>query len=141
VRGNEADLLSKILLRFEDVRARITDLEKLRADSLKEKEEYTRLRDELQKSGRRDEAVEYSRLAAGKSRIAFHSIVNIRFLALSSIGLFDLAGSVYSGVKEPSPELVDTFTRVQGIYKEIADKYILEGDRERLDKKQRKRKK
>jgi hypothetical protein len=141
VRGNEADLLSRVLLRFEGVKERIAGYEEVRAASLKEKEEYVRRRDELQKAGRRDEAVEYSRLAAGKSRIAFHSIVNIRFLALSSIGLFDLAGSIYSGVKVPPPELADTFTSIQSIYKEIEGKYVLEGDRERLDKKQRKRKK
>jgi hypothetical protein len=141
VRGNEEDLLSRILLRFEDVKTRISGLEELRAVSLKEKEEYIRQRDELQKAGRRDEAVEYSRLAAGKSRIAFHSVVNIRFLALSSIGLFDLAENIYSSVKEPTPELADTFTSVRSIYEEIEGKYILEGDRERLEKKQRKKKK
>lgn len=141
VRGNEADLLSRILFRFEDVKTRIAGLEELRAASLQEKEEYIRLRDSLQKAGRKDEAVEYSRLAAGKSRIAFHSVVNIRFLALSSIGLFDLAESIYSGVKEPSPELADTFGGIRGIYEEIESKYILEGDRERLEKKQRKKKK
>jgi hypothetical protein len=67
--------------------------------------------------------------------------VNIRFLALSSIGLYDLAESIYSGVKAPPPELADTFTGIRNIYKEIESKYILEGDRERLEKKQRKKKK
>jgi hypothetical protein len=139
--GNEADLLSRVLLRFEDIEKRIAGYEELRAASLKEKEEHIRRRDAFQKAGRKDEAVEYSRLAAGKSRIAFHSVVNIRFLALSSIGLFDLAGSIYSGVKEPPRELADTFSSIQRIYKEIESKYILEGDRERLEKKERKRKK
>jgi hypothetical protein len=140
VRGNEADLLSRVLLRFENVKTRIAGFEELRAANLQEKEEYIRQRDALQKAGRKDEAVEYSRLAAGKSRIAFHSVVNIRFLALSSIGLFDLAESIYSGVEEPSTELADTITGIRNIYKEIESKYILEGDRERLEKKQRKKK-
>ncbi len=73
VKGNEADLLARILLRFEEIRNQIASYEELRASSLKEKEDLVRRRDELQKAGRRDEAVEYSREAAGKSRVAFHS--------------------------------------------------------------------
>lgn len=135
VKGNESNLLTRILEKFRDIDAQIRDYEQLRERSLKEKEEYLKSRDKLIGEGKTDEAAEYSRMAGDKSKTAYHSIVNIRFLALSSIGLFDMAERIYIGVEQPTKELTSLFESIQKIYVKIDEKYIMEGDRERLEEK------
>ena len=139
IKGNEADLLARILVRFERIRDEIKGYEETKSSSLREKEEQIRRRDEMQRQGKKEEAAEFSQLAAQKSKIAFHSTVNIRFLALSSIGLFDLATGVYSSVAKPLRDLTGTFETIKSIFRDIESKYLLKGDRERLEKKAKKK--
>lgn len=140
IKGNELIFLGRIQERFKVIDAQIKSYERIRADSLKEKEEYLKKRDELVAEDKTDEAIEYSRKAGEKSKLAFHSIVNIRFLALSSIGLFDMAERIYSGIEKPVKEQTDAFESIKQTYKEIEKKYIWEGDRERLEQRAEKKK-
>jgi hypothetical protein len=140
IKGNETDLLARILVRFEGIRDEIKGYEETKSSSLREKDEQIRRRDEMQKQGKKEEAAEFSRLAAQKSKIAFHSTVNIRFLALSSIGLFDLAAGIYSSVAKPPRDLADIFETIKSIFRDIESNYLLKGDRERLEKKAKKKK-
>jgi len=140
VKGNEQLLLNKFLLRFEELDAQVRDYEEIRANAEKKRDEYVTTREKLREEGRDEEANEYSRKAGAEGKIAYHSLMNIRFLALSSIGLYDMAVDIYSGVKEPSKELAGTFKKIQYIYDAIENKYIYKGDRERLEEKARKKK-
>ena len=140
IKGNEAVFLEKILTRFQKIDAKIKDYERIRAESLKEKDGFLEKRDEYKEKDDMDKASEYSKKAGEVSKKAFHSIVNIRFLALSSIGLFDMAESIHKGVDTPSGEQEDIFEKIDVIYKDIEDKYIREGDRERIEQKAQKKK-
>ncbi|HEB31992.1 MAG TPA: hypothetical protein ENI15_14145 [Spirochaetes bacterium] len=140
IKGNEIVFLNKILVRFQAIDAKIKDFERIRAVSLKEKEVLLKKRDESKEKGNMDEASGYSKKAGEVSKKAFHSIVNIRFLALSSIGLFDMAENIYKGVEKPSGEQKDIFEKIDVIYKDIEDKYIRAGDRERIEQKAKKKK-
>jgi hypothetical protein len=135
VEGNEGVLLGKILTRFREIEAQIRENEKIREDALKQKEEYLKKRDEYLAQEKQQEATEYSQKGRSVSKKAFHAFVNIRFLALSCIGLVDLADSVYSGVEDPAKELTDTYDEIRSIYAQIEKKYVFEGDRERIEKK------
>lgn len=139
IKGNETVFLKKILARFQEIDAGIKDYERIRAESLKEKEVFLKKRDEFKEKDNMDEASAYSKKAGEVSKKAFHSIVNIRFLALSSIGLFDMAENIYKGVETPSGEQKDIFEKIYVIYKDIEDKYIREGDRERVEQKAQKK--
>jgi hypothetical protein len=134
VKGNELSFLLKIHDRFREIESQIRDFETIRERMLAEKEELIRKRDELLEAGKKDEAAQYSREAGGKSKKAFHAIVNIRFLALSSIGLLDLAESTYNEAEDPSADLNEAYVNIKQIYQWIENKYIKEGDRERLEK-------
>jgi len=140
VKGNETQLLGRILERFKEIDAQIKAYEVTRANAQHKKEEWLKQRDKLMAEGKNDEAAEYSKKAGGESKLAFHSLVNIRFLALSSIGLHDMAERIYTGIEKPPKEADELFDEIKKIYKGIEDKYILEGDRERLEKKAQKKK-
>jgi hypothetical protein len=134
VRGNEAQLLTRIRDRFRGIRDEIARLEQVRAEALSRRERFLAERDRLQEEGQQEEAVAASREAGKASRLAFHSLVNIRFLVLSSIGLRDTAKRIYEGVEEPSRDLTVLFGEINLIYEGISAKYIVKGDRERLEK-------
>jgi len=140
VKGNELKLLDRVFIRFTEIQEKIKEYEQIREKSLEEKESFLEERDRLLKEGKEDEASEFSRKAGTKSKIAFHSIVNIRFLALSSIGLYDMAQRIYQGVEEPSPELSDLYENITEIFEAIEKAYIREGDREMLEKKAERKK-
>ncbi len=140
VKGNEIPLLGKILDRFRGIEADIKKNEVMRADAQKKKDEFITERDRLADEGKKDEADQYSKKAGEQSRLAFHTFVNIRFLALSSIGLFDMAERVYTGIEKPPKEATDLFEEIKAIYKNFEAKYLYEGDRERLEKKAEKKK-
>jgi hypothetical protein len=135
VKGNEAGLLERILTRFRGIEEEIRENEKIREEALTQKEEYLKKRDEYLAQEKQQEAAEYSKKGRSVSKTAFHAFVNIRFLALSCIGLIDLADSIYSGVEAPEKELTDTYDEIHSIYAQIEEKYVFEGDRERLEKK------
>lgn len=137
VKGKELPLLKKVLERFREIDNQIREYEIIREETLKEKEEFLAERDRYIKEGKDDLALESSRKAGGRSKMAFHSIVNIRFLALSSIGLYDMSSRIYKSVKKPTKELAATFKEIKGIYKGIKDRYIRAGDRKRLERKER----
>jgi len=139
IKGNELKILSEILVKFEDIDANIKRYEGIRENSLKEKDEYIQLRDKYLSENNSEKASEYSKLAGGKSKTAFHSIVNIRFLALSSIGLMDMAKRIYSGIEAPSEKIKDTYEEIQKLYSSIEKNYIKEGDRARLENKAKKK--
>ncbi len=140
VKGNEVSLLDKILSRFRGIEADIKKNEVMRADAQKKKDEFITERDRLLDEGKKEEADTYSKKAGEQSKLAFHSFVNIRFLALSTIGLFDMAERIYTGIEKPPKEASDLFEQIQKIYKDIEAKYLYEGDRERLEKKAEKKK-
>ncbi|MGQ9616139.1 MAG: FecR family protein [Spirochaetota bacterium] len=140
VKGNELRLLERILEKFGDIQNQIKQYEDIRERALREKDQYISERDRLLTEGKKEEAGEYSRKAGEKSKLAYHSFVNIRFLALSSIGLNDMGERVYKGVVSPSDEMNEIYGQIQKIYKGIEDKYILEEDRERLEKRAQKKK-
>ncbi|UCB45105.1 MAG: FecR domain-containing protein [Spirochaetota bacterium] len=135
IEGNELNLLEKMLERFVELQAEIRDNETIRENALEEKEALIAKRDELYDAGKEEEATEYSIKAGNKSKRAIHALVNIRFLALSSIGLYDMAERIYTGIEEPSKEIVDVFAEIKEIYRWIEEKYIMAGDRERLEEK------
>jgi len=135
VKGNESALLDKILSRFREIESQIRENEQSREDALKQKEAYLKKRDEYLELGKQQEATEYTKKGRSVSKKAFHAFVNIRFLALSCIGLVDFADSVYSGVEAPEKELTETYDEIRSIYNQIEEKYVFEGDRERLEKK------
>lgn len=140
VKGNETALLGQIKGRFEDIALDITDYELIREEALKAKEGYISMRDELLQEGKTDEASEVSKKAGTESKRAFHSIVNIRFLALSSIGLYDMSERIYRGIEAPTAEQTALYTDIGSIYGGIEQKYVLEGDRERLEEKAKRKK-
>jgi hypothetical protein len=131
--GNETVVLERISLRLEEINLEIIEYEGIRENALREKDRYFMLRDELLEAGKNEEASDVSKKAGVESKRAFHSIVNIRFLALSSIGLFDMAERIYTGIEAPTAEQDLLFTEIKKIYSAIEDKYVLEGDRERLE--------
>jgi len=139
IEGNEVPLLKKILDRFHDIDADIKKNEVVRQDAQKKKDEFIKERDKLLDEGNKD-ADQYSKKAGEQSRLAFHAFVNIRFLALSSIGLFDMAERIYTGLEKPPKEATDLFEEIKKIYENIEAKYLYEGDRERLEKKAEKKK-
>jgi hypothetical protein len=134
VEGNEELLLARILDRFTDIQTQINDHERLRAEALAEKEQLIQERDRLLARGEDEEASRVSREAGGRSKLAFHARVNVRFLALSSIGLYDMAQRIYAGIPRPTAEVEETYARITRVYTWIEERYILEGDRERLEK-------
>jgi hypothetical protein len=140
VKGNETALLGQIQNRFEDITLDIGNYELIREEALMEKERYISKRDELLEAGKTGEASEFSKKAGSESKKAFHSIVNIRFLALSSIGLYDMAERIYTDIEAPTEEQQALFTGIKTTYGGIEQKYILEGDRERLEEKARQKK-
>ena len=87
IKGNETVFLEKILVRFQEIDAGIKDFERIRAEFLKKKEILIKKRDKFKEKGNMDEASGYSKKAGEASKKAFHSVINIRFLALSSIVL------------------------------------------------------
>ena len=135
VKGNETALLGQIQSRFEDLAREIGNFELIREEALMEKERFTAKRDELIEAGKAEEATESAKKAGSESKKAFHSIVNIRFLALSSIGLYDMAERIYTDIEEPTEEQRELFTGIKTTYGGIEQKYVLEGDRERLEEK------
>lgn len=137
VKGNETALLGQIQNRFEDIALDIGNYELIREGALMEKERYIAKRDELLEAGKTDEASEFSKKAGSESKKAFHSIVNIRFLALSSIGLYDMAERIYTDIEAPIEEQQALFTGIKTTYGGIVQKYVLEGDRARLEEKAR----
>jgi len=139
IKGNELKILKEILIRFEDINAQIKKYEEIRENALREKENYITLRDKYINENDNEKASDYSKKAGGKSKIAFHSIVNIRFLALSSIGLYDMAKRIYSGIEVPSLDIEDIYNHIQKIYNSIEESYIKAGDRERLEEKVKKK--
>jgi hypothetical protein len=140
IEGNELDLLQKMLVRFKELKDQIEEYEIIRKQSLEEKDAMIEKRDELYEAGKEEEATEYSIKAGDKSKRAIHALINIRFLALSSIGLYDMADRIYTGMEEPSKDIVTVFDEIQEIYRWIEEKYIREGDRERLEEKATQRK-
>lgn len=139
VKGNEVELLTRILTKMEDISSRIAEYEETRADSLKKKDEYLALRDKHAGEGDEEKAASYSRMAGTESKRAYHSLVNIRFLALSAVGLSDMAQRIYTGMEEPTEEADQLYENIQDRYRSIEEKYIWEGDRERLEKKAEKK--
>ncbi|MFW6181199.1 MAG: FecR domain-containing protein [Spirochaetota bacterium] len=134
VEGNEELLLARILDRFTELQAQIREQEHLREEALAEKERLIQERDRLLARGEDEEASRVSREAGGKSKLAFHARVNVRFLALSSIGLFDMAQRIYAGIPRPTAEVDETYAGITRVYIWIEERYILEGDRERLER-------
>ena len=133
VEGNESALLQQVQYRFDAIAQEIGSYELIREEALMEKERYTALRNEQLEAGNAEEASAAAEQAVIESKKAFHSIVNIRFLALSSIGLFDMAERIYTGIEEPTEEQQRLFTGIETTFGGIAQKYVLEGDRERLE--------
>lgn len=140
VEGNEELLLTRILDRFTEIRTQIQEYERIREESLTEKERLIKERDRLLAEGEEDEASRASREAGSKSKLAFHSRVNVRFLALSSIGLYDMAERIFSGIQEPTSQAEGVFAEIKRIYTWIDERYILKGDRERLEKRAERKK-
>ena len=135
VKGNETTLLRRIQSRFEGLAQEIGNFELIREEALMEKERFTVNRDELMEADKAEEAAESAKKAGSESKKALHSIVNIRFLALSSIGLFDMAERIYTDIEEPTEEQRELFTGIKTTYGGIEQKYVLEGDRESLEEK------
>ncbi len=140
IKGNEKPLLIKILKKFEEINEEISRYEEIRAKALEDKREYVRLRDKLIAEGKKQEAEEYSRKASLRGKLAFHSLISIRFLALSSIGLKDMADSIYNTIVSPEKEIIDIYKNIEKIYSDIEKRYIRKGDRERLEKRAKKKK-
>ena len=140
IKGREGELLTRILKKFQGIDSEIKNYEKIRSDSLKRKDEDLRLRNAKLAENNNEEATLYSKKAGLEGKKAFHSIVNIRFLALSSIGLKDMADSIFSTIERPSKHIKDVKSRIDNIYSAIKEKYIKQGDRERLEKKSKKKK-
>jgi hypothetical protein len=140
VQGNEQELLRKILTRISDIKKQIEEYERIREQSQAERDRLVQERDRLLEDGRDEEASKTARQAGGESKRAFHALVNIRFLALSSIGLYDMSERIHAGVQQPSDQITETYTEIGQVYAWIRERYILEGDRERLEEKQTGRK-
>ena len=140
IKGNEGEILGKILKKFKEINSNIIKYETIRSESLKKKGEYIKLRDTKLAENKKDEATFYSKKAGLESKIAFHSIVNIRFLALSSIGLKDMADNIYKSIERPSENIKNVKANIDEIYNSIKIKYIRRGDRERLEKRSKKKK-
>jgi hypothetical protein len=133
VHGNETSLLRSIGGRFDEISGDIADYERIRETALKDRDRYLAQRDALMEEGRSEEAAEASKKAGQESKVAFHSLVNIRFLALSSIGLYDMAERIYTGIATPTTEQEALFSGIQATYDNIESRYVVEGDRERLE--------
>jgi len=140
IKGNELYILTKILKKFKEIDEEIKQHEKIRSESLKKKMEYLKLRDTSLAENKNDEASQYSKKAGIESKRAFHAIVNIRFLALSSIGLKDMADNIFRSIEKPSTKIRNIKANIDEIFDSIEDKYIYKGDRERLEKKSKKKK-
>jgi len=140
VKGNEQKLLLKILDRIREIDAQITEYETLREQAKERQKEYVEKRKSLREEGREEDANEYARKAGIEGKAAFHLMMNLRFLALSSIGLHDLASEIYGEVEKPDEQLSDTYEKINGIYSDIERRYIYEGDRETLEKRARQKK-
>jgi hypothetical protein len=140
IKGNELDLLQRMLNKFEELYKQVKEHEIIRTQALTDKESLLKKRDEKVDEGAMEEASEYAKRANERGRIAFHSIINIRFLALSSIGLYDMAERIYTGIDGPSEEIIAVFEEIQKLYRWIEEKYIREGDRVRLEEKATQRK-
>lgn len=140
IEGNELDLLQKMLVRFKELKDQIKEYEVIRAQALSDKDSLLKERDEMVDKGDTEEASSYAKKANERGKVAFHSIINIRFLALSSIGLYDMADRIFTGIEQPSEDIVTVFDEIQEIYRWIEEKYIREGDRERLEEKATQRK-
>jgi len=140
IKGKELELLGRILGKFKEINYQISDYERIREEALQKKDEYIRIRDELAEEGKTEEATKYSKEAGTWSKRSIHALVNIRFLALSSIGLYDMSQMIYTGVEKPEKPLIDTFEEIKTIYEDIERRYIFAGDRERLEEKARKKK-
>ena len=140
IKGREEELLGLILEKFDSIISEIKDYEELRKKALSEKQVFLEKRDEALEKGDEQSASEYTRLAAEKSKIAYHAIVNIRFLALSSIGLFDMSEMIYKGIEKPSRAIRDICAAITEKYGYIEKNYLREGDRERLEQKAGRRK-
>jgi hypothetical protein len=133
VRGNETVLLGRMGDRFDEISGNIAEYERLRETALGERDRYLAQRDRFMEEGRSEEAAEASRNASQESKTAFHSLVNIRFLALSSIGLYDMAERIYTGIAAPTNEQETLFKGIRETYSSIESRYVVEGDRERLE--------
>jgi len=140
VKGNELLLLNKILERFQEIDGQIKEYERMREEARARQKEHVETRDRLREEGRDEEAVEYSRKAGAEGKAAYHLLMNIRFLALSCIGLHDLALDIFKGVEKPDAELKESSEQINEIYGRIERSYIYEGDREALEKRARKKK-
>jgi len=140
IKGNELSLLTKMLDRIKEMQADIENYEIIRKKALEEKDTMIKKRDEFYEAGKEEEATEYSIKAGDKSKRAIHALINIRFLALSSIGLYDMAERIYTGIDGPSEEIIAVFEEIQKLYRWIEEKYIREGDRVRLEEKATQRK-
>ncbi len=133
IKGHEKELLSRILNKFKEIDGEIKNYESIRAKALAEKEKYVKLKKQEMGKGNVEEAEKYSKMASLKGKLAFHSIVSIRFLALSSIGLKDMADDVYGSIAKPEKETVAIYNNIEKIYSNIEKKYLRKGDRERLE--------
>jgi hypothetical protein len=133
VRGNETALLRSIRGRFDEISGDIAEYERIREAALQERDRYLAQRDDLLEEGRSEEAAEASKKAGRESKVAFHSLVNIRFLALSSIGLYDMTVRIYTGIDTPTTEQETLFSGIRATYNNIESRYVMEGDRERLE--------
>jgi len=140
VKGNELALLNRILEKFDELFVQIKEYEKVREEALGEKDALMAKRDESVEAGEMERASEYAKEANAKGKTAFHAIINIRFLALSSIGLYDMAERIYTGIKEPLDEVTAVHEKIQAIFSWIEKSYLREGDRERLEETAEKRK-
>ena len=133
VQGNETALLTRVHTRIEEIFEEIATFEQIREVAMDNRDRYLTQRDELLQKGKSEDAVDASRRAGQESKAAFHSLVNIRFLALSSIGLYDMAERIYTGIEEPTDEQERLFRGIGARYNDIESRYVLEGDRERLE--------
>jgi hypothetical protein len=140
VKGNELALLTRMLEKFDELSVQIKEYEKVREEALGKKDALMAKRDESVKAGEMEKASEYAKEANAEGKTAFHAIINIRFLALSSIGLYDMAERIYTGIKEPLDEVTAVHEKIQAIFSWIEKSYLREGDRERLEETAEKRK-
>ncbi|MBN2325149.1 MAG: FecR domain-containing protein [Spirochaetes bacterium] len=140
VKGNELMLLTRMMEKFDELSYDINEYEKVREEALGKKEALMTKRDESVESGETTQASEYAKEANAEGKTAFHAIINIRFLALSSIGLYDMAERIYTGMEKPSDEVTAVFEKIKAVYGWIEKSYLREGDRERLEETAEKRK-
>jgi hypothetical protein len=133
VKGNELELLSRILGRMREMDDQIGEYETLREQARELQQQFVQMRNSARDRNDVEAAAEFSRKAGEEGKAAYHLLMNIRFLALSSIGLQDLAAQTIGSVPEPDQQMRDTFEEINSIYGGIESKYIYEGDRETLE--------